>query len=205
MIRTTTLVPSVVAASSGLAFAALARFVHRQPENPVDTTARDQVLSNSPEPAKEAHKYLRKPGKWYVLVPFSFAASALLARLRGLRAAAPLALSSVLAAGVAEGTEAWLPNRPPPPGRNDPEEPAFPSGHTLQPTALALTAGYVLSREGLVPPIVAAPVALAVPLVFGAIQLPGDRHWLSDVTGGWLAGLTVAALCAVVYDVLARR
>ncbi|HZI11307.1 MAG TPA: phosphatase PAP2 family protein [Myxococcus sp.] len=205
MTRPTALVPSVVAASSGLAFAALARFVHRQPENPVDTTAREQVLASSPEPAKEAHKYLRKPGKWFVLVPFSCAASALLARFRGLRASAPLALSSVLAAAVAEGTEAWLPNRPPPPGRNDPEEPAFPSGHTLQPTALALTAAYVLSREGLVPARAAVPVALAVPLVFGGIQLSGERHWLSDVAGGWLAGLTVAALCAALYDVLARR
>jgi membrane-associated phospholipid phosphatase len=199
------LIPTVLAAGSGLAFAALARVVHRRPDNPVDETAREQVLENTERPVQEAHKYLRRPGKWYVLVPASLAASAVLAKVRGWAAAVPVALSSVLAAATAEGTEAWLPSRPPPPGRNDPEEPSFPSGHTLQPTALSLTAAYVLTREGVVSPLVAAPVALAVPLVFGLIQLPGDRHWVSDVAGGWLAGLTIAATCAALYDVLARR
>jgi undecaprenyl-diphosphatase len=205
MIRPTPLIPSVLATGTGLAFAALARVVHRRPDNPVDATAREQVLANTDRPVQEAHKYLKKPGKWFVLVPASLAASALLAKARGLAAAVPVALSSVLAAAVAEGSEAWLPSRPPPPGRNDPEEPSFPSGHTLQPTALSLTAAYVLSREGVVRPLVAAPVALAVPLVFGLIQLPGDRHWFSDVAGGWLAGLSVAAACAALYEALADR
>ncbi|HZH18396.1 MAG TPA: phosphatase PAP2 family protein [Archangium sp.] len=205
MTRSLSLIPPVLATSSGLAFAALARVVHRRPDNPVDASTREQVLDNTERPVQEAHKYLRRPGKWYVLVPASMAASALLARARGVAAAVPVALSALLGAAVAEGTEKWLPSRPPPPGRNDPDEPSFPSGHTLQPTAVSLTAAYVLSREGLVPPRVAAPVALAVPLVFGLIQLPGDRHWLSDVAGGWLAGLTIAATCAALYDVLARR
>lgn len=205
MNRPTPLIPTVLATGTGLAFAALARVAHRRSDNPVDATAREQVLENTERPIQEAHKYLKKPGKWYVLVPASLAASAVLARVRGWTAAVPLALSSVLAAAVAEGSEAWLPSRPPPPGRNDPEEPSFPSGHTLQPTALSLTAAYVLSREGLVRPLAAAPVALAVPLVFGLIQLPGDRHWFSDVAGGWLAGLTVASVCAALYEVLAER
>lgn len=205
MTRSMPLIPTVLATGSGLAFAALARAVHRRPDNPVDASARDQVLENTNGTVQDAHKVLRRPGKWYVLVPASFVASAILARMRGLAAGLPVVLSSVLGAATAEGTEAWLPSRPPPPGRNDPEEPSFPSGHTLQPTALSLTAAYVLSREGLVRPQLAAPVALAVPLVFGLIQMPGDRHWLSDVVGGWLAGLTIAATCAALYDVLARR
>jgi undecaprenyl-diphosphatase len=205
MTRPTPLIPAILATGTGLAFAALARAVHRRPDNPLDAEAREQVFENTERPAREAHRYLKKPGKWYVLVPGALAASALLARVRGWAAAVPVALSSVLAAAVAEGTEAWLPSRPPPPGRNDPEEPSFPSGHALQPTALSLTAAYVLSREDLVRPQVAAPAALAVPLVFGFIQLPGDRHWLTDVAGGWLAGLSVAAACAAVYEALVER
>ncbi|NMO13868.1 phosphatase PAP2 family protein [Pyxidicoccus fallax] len=205
MTRPTPLIPTALATGTGLAFAALARVVHRRPDNPVDEKARDEVLESTNGTVQEAHKYLKRPGKWYVLVPSAVAASALLARVRGWVAGVPVALASVLAAAVAEGSEAWLPSRPPPPRRNDPEEPSFPSGHTLQPTALSLTAAYVLSREGLVRPQVAAPVALAVPLVFGFIQLPGDRHWFTDVAGGWLAGLSVAAACVAVYEALAER
>jgi membrane-associated phospholipid phosphatase len=125
-------------------------------------------------------------------------------RARGaLAAGAPLLLASVAGWAAAEGADAWLPSRPPPPGRNAPDEPSFPSGHSLRPAALALTAGWVAWREGLLPGPVAAPLALGVPLLFGAVQVPGERHWASDVLGGWLAGLALAGGCAALYEALA--
>jgi undecaprenyl-diphosphatase len=51
-------------------------------------------------------------------------------------------------------------------------------------------------------PEIAAPVALAVPVASGIGRLYLDRHWSSDVVAGWLAGLSVAAACAGVYEAL---
>ncbi|MBF5042955.1 phosphatase PAP2 family protein [Aggregicoccus sp. 17bor-14] len=199
------LLPAAVATSSLVAFSGLARVAHRRPRNPVDTKARKLALENSGPAARHAHRPLWAVGKWFTLVPVSLASAALLGWRRGLGAGAPLALAGLLAAASAEGTETWLPNRSPPPGRHDPDEPAFPSGHTLQTSTFALTSGYLLWREGLVPGAAVLPLALGVPLLIGGVQVSGERHWLLDVVGGWLGALGIAGSCAALYEAVAAR
>ena len=62
---------------------------------------------------------------------------------------------------------------------------------------------YILTREQLAPAHVTIPVALVAPLASGVARLYLERHWGSDVLGGWLAGVTVATACAAVYEGLA--
>ena len=81
-------------------------------------------------------------------------------------------------------------------------EPAFPSGHTADATAVLATGAYLLVREGLVPVAVVAPVVVAVALIVGASRVALGWHWTSDVMGGWLTGIAVASGCAIVYGQL---
>ena len=79
-------------------------------------------------------------------------------------------------------------------------EPAFPSGHTTDATAVLATGAYLLVREGILPGRIAVPVAAALSLVTGASRVVLGWHWASDVLGGWLAGGAVAAACAQAYE-----
>lgn len=79
-------------------------------------------------------------------------------------------------------------------------EPAFPSGHTADATAVLATGAYILVREELTSPSVVAPIAAALALTVGASRVALGWHWTSDVIGGWLTGIAVASGCAIVYE-----
>jgi membrane-associated phospholipid phosphatase len=79
-------------------------------------------------------------------------------------------------------------------------EPAFPSGHTADATAVLATGAWLLVREGVVPARLAVPIAAALAAGTGASRVALGWHWGSDVVGGWLTGLGVAAECAGVYE-----
>jgi membrane-associated phospholipid phosphatase len=79
-------------------------------------------------------------------------------------------------------------------------EPAFPSGHTADATAVLATGAYLMVREGVLPAVVAAPVAAALALSTGVSRVVLGWHWSSDVIGGWITGFGVAAECARAYE-----
>jgi membrane-associated phospholipid phosphatase len=83
-------------------------------------------------------------------------------------------------------------------------EPAFPSGHTVDATAVLATGAYLLVREELLPARVAVPIAAALAVSTGASRVALGWHWGTDVVGGWLAGAAVAAACAHAYETLRR-
>lgn len=135
-------------------------------------------------------------------MPLGFAVAAYMAG-RGRRSAA-LTLAGVSAAayGLAGAFDHWLPHRVPPP-RRSPLTPSYPSGHTLRSTAVMSTAAYLASRERLVDwRLALAPGAVVGPLA-GLDRVYLDRHWITDVVGGWLAAISLAALSAGAYE-LAR-
>jgi undecaprenyl-diphosphatase len=84
-------------------------------------------------------------------------------------------------------------------------EPAFPSGHTTDATAVLATGAYLLVRERMVSPELAVPIALALAVGTGTSRVILGWHWSSDVVGGWIAGLGVAAECAAAYERLVSR
>jgi undecaprenyl-diphosphatase len=84
----------------------------------------------------------------------------------------------------------------------DKTEAAFPSGHTTNSTAVIATSAYMLVREGVVPLQVALLVALAVALCTGASRVILGWHWGTDVIGGWITGLGVAAMACQLYSTL---
>jgi membrane-associated phospholipid phosphatase len=79
-------------------------------------------------------------------------------------------------------------------------EAAYPSGHTADATAVLATGAYLLVREELLPAMVVVPLAAALAASTGASRVALGWHWGSDVIGGWLTGLGVAAECARLYE-----
>lgn len=141
-------------------------------------------------------------GKWWGQIPTALATARTLQR-RGKTAGALTVLgTSVGAVLLSQVLDRVLSHRQPPPERGEPSKQSYPSGHALQSSALALTTGYVLRREGVAPAWSAAPLGLAS-LAAGAGRLLLDRHWTSDVLGGYLAGIAFGASCAGFYE-LAR-
>jgi undecaprenyl-diphosphatase len=84
----------------------------------------------------------------------------------------------------------------------DKTEAAFPSGHTTNATAVIATSAYMLAREGVLPIPVVLAVALTVALLTGASRVILGWHWGTDVIGGWISGLGVAALACQLYETL---
>jgi len=83
-------------------------------------------------------------------------------------------------------------------------EPAFPSGHTTDATAVLVTGAYLLLRLGLASPSVVVPTAVFLALCTGASRVLLGWHWSTDVLGGWIAGIGVAACASGLYESLAR-
>jgi len=175
--------------------------------------ARVQRLDDAVERFAATHRELSTPlarigtlpGERYVH-PLLGALSALAIMVLGPQEAAwraliPLAAAS-LGAIVAHHAVKFVYRRPRPAialswGKT---EPAFPSGHTADATAVLLTSAWLMVREGLLPPAIAWPVAVVASFVTGISRVALGWHWGSDVVGGWLTGMAVAAGCAVLYE-----
>jgi undecaprenyl-diphosphatase len=124
-------------------------------------------------------------------------------RLR--RVLVPLAGASIGAIVIHHAVKAvYRRNRPRIALRRGKTEPAFPSGHTTDATAVLATGAYLLVREEVLPARVAIPVAAVLVVGTGASRVALGWHWGTDVLGGWLAGATVAAACAHAYETLRR-
>lgn len=70
---------------------------------------------------------------------------------------------------------------------------------------MALTGGYLLVRERLVPAELAMPLAVAIALSTGISRTYADAHWTTDVIGGWALGAAAAAGGALWYEDIRAR
>lgn len=202
----------VALASTG-AFAGVARASATRAAARVDHRVRERAWLPKRHPVRRASEAVAPLGKWWAYLPIAAGAGSwLVASARGSRvrrrragAAATIVAAGLLAAALAPLFDELLPQPPAPPGRRNRRKPVFPSGHAFGPTAVAATTAYLAAREGLARPRIAAPAAAVLPLLTVAGKLAGQKHWASDVFGGWLAGGALAAGCLAAYEAMRER
>ena len=169
--------------------------------DPVDARVRDWLRDRLHPHVHALSQVVAVLGSIPVALATSAVGAAVLERRRGVRGALPVLVS--VGSAIATQTlikELVCRERPPRRSGRRARTSSFPSGHTTRATVAAAVAGYVALREGLAPRRVALPIALGVPAAVGASRVYGDRHWATDVAGGWGLGALVAALCALWYD-----
>jgi undecaprenyl-diphosphatase len=188
-----------------IGFAVLARKVRHHRTRHVDATVRKAIPKRHRRATRLAVQSLTPLGKWYGQMPVAGLVAAVAWRSRGPRVAIPIVSASAAAASLAWLLERVMRQRTPPPGRHSPTEPSFPSGHALQTGAVAWATAYVLAREGLATPGRVVPAALVIPGVSGLAKLWQDRHWFTDVLGGYLLGGAIAASSAAAYELARPR
>ena len=197
-----TLLAAGAAAAAG--FIGTAHVVRRRGTQLTDHKVRGRVPHDATidTPHGRAIEQVQKVGKWWVQAPLSAIAAAALWRTGHRRAAGAVALASASSALTSELFDKAIFRRRPPPGHPKQTTPSFPSGHAMQLAAVSLTAGYVVMRERLAPAAIAMPLAMGFPLASSGMRLYQDRHWASDVLGGWLAGLALATWSSAAYELV---
>jgi undecaprenyl-diphosphatase len=138
-------------------------------------------------------------GKWYGHLPVALRTAWKFGRQGRSTAALTVVGTSLGAILLSRVLERVMAHREPPPARGEPGEQSYPSGHALETTAVSLVSGYALVREGLASPIVALPLSFTS-FASGLGRLALDRHWPSDLLGGYCAGIAFGAACAGIYE-----
>jgi undecaprenyl-diphosphatase len=192
--------------ASSAALAGLGTVVLRGATRPFDDSVRKQFPRYRRSRTKRTTKTLGPIGKtWLHLSVTGGVAGYLLLRGKGLDSAMTVILSSIASYGASGAAEKFLPRRHAPWGRFSVTEPSFPSGHALRAATVTLVTAYVLVRENVGKPKVAVPVAAGIPALTALHALYLDRHWATDIVGGWLGGIAIAGVCAYGYEVAQAR
>lgn len=204
---------AAVGIGAGAALALLARGVSRRDTAAVDHEIHQRMILHDGHPLRKLAEAVAPAGKWWSYVPAAGAAAVWVFIARsgsdpekpgmvtsGLPAGAAILSAAVIAAGLNQVLEELLPQPPAPPGRSSRRHPVFPSGHTFGTASVTLTAAYVLVREGLVSGWLAFPLAALVPVTSAAGRLIEEKHWISDVAGGFLAAIAVGSLPLALYE-----
>ena len=193
--------PFAAAAVVGAAgFAAVAAKVATRQTRTLDQSLRNRIGTRHGKTSKQVVAALGYSGKSWVHGPAAALLASYVKHRGSLEGSRAINLAGALATSASKTFDWALRHRAPPPGRHAPREQSFPSGHTLETAAVAITAAHVLWREGIADPRIGFPIAAAIPLLEGAGRLYLDRHWTTDVVAGVLGGVTVAAICILGYE-----
>jgi membrane-associated phospholipid phosphatase len=193
--------PIAATALGGAAgFAVVSGLVAKRMTRGFDGAVRDKIGTRHGRRSKMAVTAMGYSGKPWVHGPAAALLASYIDHRGSLEGSRAINLANTLATSVSKSCDWLLKHRAPPPGRHSPREQSFPSGHTLETASVALTAAHVLWREGIADPRIAFPIAVMIPVLEGAGRLYLDRHWTTDVIAGFLAGVTVAAVCVFGYE-----
>jgi undecaprenyl-diphosphatase len=188
-----------------LAFVMLGDFVRRGQADAFDSHVRLLVLAHRPALLQTGFRWITTVGSVTPMVVYAII-GALLLVLRGRPLAAAAALVAPAGAIVAYlGLKnVFARNRPSGIGNVIEGTYSFPSAHATTSAAVCCTLAYICWRERMLRGPAALALCIITPALVGGSRVVLDVHWATDVLGGWLAGLCMAALAALLY-LLSRR
>ena len=198
-------IAGLLAPATLLAFVMLGDFVRRGQANAFDSHVRSLVLAHRPALLQTVFRWITTVGSVTPMVVYAIAAALLLV-LRG----RPLVAATVLVAPAAAVVaylglkNVFARNRPSGIGNVIEGTYSLPSAHATTSVAVCCTLAYVCWRERILRGPAALALCIITPALVGGSRVLLDVHWVTDVLGGWLAGLCIAALAALLY-LLTRR
>ena len=186
-------------------FARVAEDVVKAETGPIDGAVRDWVLDHQEASLDFLSRSLTWLGSPYVLGPLALAVSALLLFRRGPASAAATALVPLVTGSLIFGLKTLFDRAASTGGFGEVFlRTSFPSGRSAAVTAVLISVSYVVAREGKGGLwLMGTSLGLAVLVGGGLIYV--SANWATDVLGGWMVGLYLAALTAAVYEGTLRR
>jgi membrane-associated phospholipid phosphatase len=182
----------------------VSRAVARRETAPLDAEVHEQTAIEPDHPARQLAEAASPIGKWWTYVPAAVLAAAYVAasgeRRSRVAGMAAIVTAASAATALSHVFDDLLPQPPAPPGRPTRDHPVFPSGHAFGTMSVALMAAYVITREAIAHAAIVYPLALAVPIASSAGRLIEEKHWISDIGGGYLAALALTAAIASAYE-----
>lgn len=188
-----------------VAFVMLGTLVSRGATTAFDAHVRVIVLSHRSALPLTVFRWITTVGSVTPMVVYAIVCAVVLARRRQFHGASTLLLAPAGAVVAYLGLKnGFARNRSSGIGNIIEGTYSFPSAHATTSAAVCLALAYICWREGLLGGRFAVTVAVIPPALVGLSRVVLDVHWATDVIGGWVAGLCVASLAAVLY-LLARR
>lgn len=193
--------------AAGAGFALLTRAVASRDTAGVDRAVHPHAKVSKRHATRDVAEVIGRTGKWWLYVPAAYAVAAVLASRRedadeatAVSGAVVIAASATAAAIINELIDDLVPQPPAPPGRSSPDHPVYPSGHAFGTSALALSLAWILVRDRGVPANLVVPLSALLPVVSSGARLIEEKHWLSDIAGGLLGGIALAAVPLAIHE-----
>ena len=197
------LVASLLVVVTFIAFAMLGQVVRRGDTAAFDDHVRLFVLAHRPALLITVFRWITTVGSVTPMVAYAVLGALLLA-LRNRRLVAVTVLVAPAAAVIAYlGLKnVFARNRPSGMGNLIEGTYSFPSAHATTSAAVCCTLAYICWRERLLRRPAALALGVMVPALVGSSRVFLDVHWATDVLGGWIAGLCIAALASLLYQLV---
>lgn len=197
--------PALLLTGTFIAFSILGQFVRRGDTAAFDDLVRLFVLAHRPAVLLTVFRWITTVGSVTPMVVYA-ALGALLLAMRHCRLAAATVLVAPAGAVVAYlGLKTlFARNRPSGIGNLIEGTYSFPSAHATTSAAVCCTVAWICWRERILGRPAALTLAVVIPVLVGSSRVVLDVHWATDVLGGWIAGLCIAALAGLLHQ-LSRR
>ena len=187
------------------AFALLGAFVGRGATRVFDDHVRLSVLAHRPALLLTAFRWITTVGSVTPMVVYAVVVALALALRGRLLVAATLLVAPAGAVMAYLGLKnVFARNRPSGVGNVIEGTYSFPSAHATTSAAVCFTLAYICWREHLLRRPGAIVLGVVAPVLIGVSRVVLDVHWATDVLGGWVAGLGIAALAGLLYQLVRR-
>lgn len=196
-------IASVLVPATLVAFAILGGFVGRGETMVFDDHVRLLVLAHRPALLLTAFRWITTAGSVTPMVVYAVVVALFLAFRGRLRVAATLLVAPAGAVVAYLGLKyVFARNRPSGIGNVIEGTYSFPSAHATTSAAVCCALAYICWREHLLRGPAALVLGVVAPMLIGGSRVFLDVHWATDVLGGWVAGLGIAALAGLLYQLV---